>query len=395
MTKAQLKRRSKKRRSANNTENGDSEVKAVASTSASKPQQNKVQAQPNGTPKLNSSVSSKKGGQKNETPNKSKLQEKNNTKPIQSPVNGSADSVAAKKKRKKKKKSKGNTSVSNDKNVTVDLPSDDDEEPPAKTSRKSTGNLVPNPVAIRKANPCHVTSKGNGPVSVSNDIEKKRKRASVAINESVVTPKQPMSARPGPTSAKKQSTHGLEKSASQPVTPATSAKQTVQVAKSKTPQQQQKVNKNLNITRTLATTKSSKPRVKSALPHTVTSNEPPIDIKKLFHTKRTEDSIGHAKEVLQWLINPVTGDQFMNEFWEKKPLLIKRKHNDAEDYYKWILTSQLFDDVLRRNPIKYGINLDITSYVDGKRETLSESMQGTFSGNIKTDLNCHLIYYRN
>uniref|UniRef100_A0A673I2D8 Bifunctional lysine-specific demethylase and histidyl-hydroxylase n=1 Tax=Sinocyclocheilus rhinocerous TaxID=307959 RepID=A0A673I2D8_9TELE len=54
------------------------------------------------------------------------------------------------------------------------------------------------------------------------------------------------------------------------------------------------------------------------------------------------------------------------ENWEKKPILIQRQN---PDYYKGLFSTAEFDRILRNNDVQYGVNLDVTSYTNGKRET--------------------------
>ena len=93
-----------------------------------------------------------------------------------------------------------------------------------------------------------------------------------------------------------------------------------------------------------------------------------IPLKSLMSGRRIEDSVKHGKDMFQWLIHPIPVKKFMDEHWEKKPLHIKRSDVNP-DYYKWILSSSKLDDIMRKNVIKFGKNIDITSYTDGQRET--------------------------
>uniref|UniRef100_A0A673GA00 Bifunctional lysine-specific demethylase and histidyl-hydroxylase n=1 Tax=Sinocyclocheilus rhinocerous TaxID=307959 RepID=A0A673GA00_9TELE len=52
--------------------------------------------------------------------------------------------------------------------------------------------------------------------------------------------------------------------------------------------------------------------------------------------------------------------------WEKKPILIQRQN---PDYYKGLFSTAEFDHILRNDDVQYGVNLDVTSYTNGKRET--------------------------
>jgi len=77
-------------------------------------------------------------------------------------------------------------------------------------------------------------------------------------------------------------------------------------------------------------------------------------------------SLQNAEEAFSWLVHPTSLDTFYKDFWEKKPLLIKR--NDPT-YFKSLITTKGLDKILRENHVMYGKNLDVTSYTDDKRET--------------------------
>jgi hypothetical protein len=59
-------------------------------------------------------------------------------------------------------------------------------------------------------------------------------------------------------------------------------------------------------------------------------------------------------EAFAWMIHPLTPEKFFDEYWEKKPLLIKRK---KKRYYGDLFTSGALDTMLREHFIKFGVNL--------------------------------------
>eukprot|EP01134_Creolimax_fragrantissima_P002505 CFRG2505T1 len=74
-----------------------------------------------------------------------------------------------------------------------------------------------------------------------------------------------------------------------------------------------------------------------------------------------------SEEFFRWMIgSKVTPIEFFEDFWEKKPLLVKRSKHD---YYDGYFTKADLDFLIRTNVIRFGINLDITSCVDGVRTT--------------------------
>ncbi|XP_068564304.1 ribosomal oxygenase 1 [Cebidichthys violaceus] len=81
---------------------------------------------------------------------------------------------------------------------------------------------------------------------------------------------------------------------------------------------------------------------------------------------KVNNSRERASKLFQWLINPIPAKAFFRETWEKKPILVQRKNSD---YYKGLFSTAEFDRILRREDVQYGVNLDVTSYTNGKRET--------------------------
>ncbi|XP_039981107.1 ribosomal oxygenase 1 isoform X2 [Xiphias gladius] len=81
---------------------------------------------------------------------------------------------------------------------------------------------------------------------------------------------------------------------------------------------------------------------------------------------RVGNSRERASKLFQWLIHPIPAKAFFRETWEKKPILVQRKN---PNYYKGLFSTAEFDRILREEDVQYGVNLDVTSYTNGKRET--------------------------
>lgn len=81
---------------------------------------------------------------------------------------------------------------------------------------------------------------------------------------------------------------------------------------------------------------------------------------------KISNSKDRASALFQWLIHPVPSKDFFRDTWEKKPLLVRRK---KQDYYKGLFSTAEFDRILRDEDVQFGVNLDVTSYINGKRET--------------------------
>ncbi|KAG8444130.1 hypothetical protein GDO86_009347 [Hymenochirus boettgeri] len=92
---------------------------------------------------------------------------------------------------------------------------------------------------------------------------------------------------------------------------------------------------------------------------------PPL-ITILQDLGKIQNSKTRAFTLFEWLISPVTPADFFRDIWEKKPALIKR-HNTS--YYEGLFSTAEFDRILREDNVKFGVNLDVTSYSDGSRET--------------------------
>lgn len=81
---------------------------------------------------------------------------------------------------------------------------------------------------------------------------------------------------------------------------------------------------------------------------------------------KVNNSRERASKLFQWLISPIPAKSFFRDTWEKKPILVQRKN---PDYYKGLFSTEEFDRMLREEDVQYGVNLDVTSYANGKRET--------------------------
>ena len=72
-----------------------------------------------------------------------------------------------------------------------------------------------------------------------------------------------------------------------------------------------------------------------------------------------------AGEVFAWLIAPISLEQFFSEYWQKKPLLIKRKDRE---YYKQFLTRKAIVRQLKSDEgLRNEIDLNVARYVDGEQ----------------------------
>ncbi|XP_063774101.1 ribosomal oxygenase 1 isoform X2 [Pseudophryne corroboree] len=81
---------------------------------------------------------------------------------------------------------------------------------------------------------------------------------------------------------------------------------------------------------------------------------------------KVQNSKDRATALFEWFISPITSAEFFRNMWERKPALIRR-HNTK--YYDGFFSTAEFDRILREDNVQFGINLDVTSYTDGVRET--------------------------
>lgn len=84
------------------------------------------------------------------------------------------------------------------------------------------------------------------------------------------------------------------------------------------------------------------------------------------------------------LIGGIDPEHFMKSYWERKPLHILRARPDI--YKSLDISLASFDEMLRSNVIEFTKNLDITSYVDGQRQTHNPGMKLLLYVNFP---NCH------
>ncbi|KAH8303204.1 hypothetical protein KR059_003528, partial [Drosophila kikkawai] len=111
-------------------------------------------------------------------------------------------------------------------------------------------------------------------------------------------------------------------------------------------------------------------RVDDEMPTTSTSTkqikqEATVEAPKDVHKS---NSIEEGRRILQWIMNPVKPDDFFSDFWEKNACLVQRKN---PKFFSELISFQMIDEMLIRNHLEFTTNIDVTSYTDGKRETLN------------------------
>ncbi|KAF2073073.1 hypothetical protein CYY_005599 [Polysphondylium violaceum] len=81
-----------------------------------------------------------------------------------------------------------------------------------------------------------------------------------------------------------------------------------------------------------------------------------------------QDHRVEADGVLAGLISPTTLDEFYDNHFGVKELVVKRNGNNP---YKSFFTKDSLDKMLRNNFLKFTENVDVTNYIDGERITLN------------------------
>ncbi|KAL3692925.1 hypothetical protein R1sor_006576 [Riccia sorocarpa] len=76
-----------------------------------------------------------------------------------------------------------------------------------------------------------------------------------------------------------------------------------------------------------------------------------------------------AEQFFQWLIHPLSVERFHQQFWEKKPFLIRRPCNRS--LYEGWFEKEDIESLLERETLRYGLNVDVTKYKDGARANFS------------------------
>lgn len=71
----------------------------------------------------------------------------------------------------------------------------------------------------------------------------------------------------------------------------------------------------------------------------------------------------------EWIISPMKSNTFLEDYWEKKPCLIRR--GDKRNCYSHLISFKAIDEMLINNHIEFTKNLDVTLYKDGVRETMN------------------------
>jgi len=71
------------------------------------------------------------------------------------------------------------------------------------------------------------------------------------------------------------------------------------------------------------------------------------------------DSLKDSARLFQWMIWPMDVEDFMLNYWDKKPILIRR---NKADYNSSLFSTSQLANIIQNNPVQFGVNLDVTSW---------------------------------
>lgn len=83
-----------------------------------------------------------------------------------------------------------------------------------------------------------------------------------------------------------------------------------------------------------------------------------------------------GERALQWIIGsgmPV--ETFMSEYYETKPLLVRRNKTGQSNYFDGLLTQSDIEEALQKGKLKHNRDFSLTAYRNGKRETLKHDTE--------------------
>ncbi|XP_014289629.1 ribosomal oxygenase 1 [Halyomorpha halys] len=105
---------------------------------------------------------------------------------------------------------------------------------------------------------------------------------------------------------------------------------------------------------------------------------------ELAHLAKTEmlmkSSEVSGKNAFEKILDPVSVDTFMSDYWEKAPIHIP---NRSTNKFSNFISTERIDAVLRDRVVTFGKHLDVTSYTDGKRET--HNLEGRANAHVVWD----------
>jgi lysine-specific demethylase/histidyl-hydroxylase NO66 len=83
---------------------------------------------------------------------------------------------------------------------------------------------------------------------------------------------------------------------------------------------------------------------------------------------KTLSSTARARKMFQWLIAPMSVEKFYTDYYEKKPLLLKR---EQRLYFNGWFSKDEMDRIMRQNELIFGVDIDLTKFENGVRQNLN------------------------
>ncbi len=90
------------------------------------------------------------------------------------------------------------------------------------------------------------------------------------------------------------------------------------------------------------------------------------------------------REFFQSLISPVGLDEFFQQYWEQKPLVLHRSDPDLASYYASLFQLSDLKQLCARG-LRYATDLNVCRCVNGKKKVLNKAGKVKFS-QLKKDL---------
>ncbi|VDK20817.1 unnamed protein product [Anisakis simplex] len=104
------------------------------------------------------------------------------------------------------------------------------------------------------------------------------------------------------------------------------------------------------------------------------------------------DSVQNAIDAWQWIIAPMKVDEFFDNIFENKTLVVHRKN---PQYYGNLYSTKKFVKILQEHYLEYGTHVNAAVYIDGERYT-PNGIGKVYPNEIRAHLNAgHSIQFVN
>ncbi|XP_044779606.1 bifunctional lysine-specific demethylase and histidyl-hydroxylase NO66 isoform X2 [Drosophila simulans] len=117
-----------------------------------------------------------------------------------------------------------------------------------------------------------------------------------------------------------------------------------------------------------AAVKSSVKIIKVKAPEEGNNNNDEKEMSTETSETHKTDSVEEGRRVVKWIIFPIKTKIFFKHFWEQTACLVQRTN---PKYFQSLISFKMLDEILIRHHLDFTVNLDVTTYKNGKRETLN------------------------